>query len=363
MKLLVILLIVVSSVQIAWSVNCSIESFEYAPSIADEFCVLKGLKTDVATAGNKLTDPSITRVAIENSSLNRLTAAFYERFPRLEHLIVRDNGLEQLHITGNVRIIDASGNKIKSVTVQGGGSLRELNLRNNPISDISPISRLVGLTKLNLGNSSIKEDPFSFDLTLLCHLTNLTELIFDELDIFYLDNTRNCTLPNLRVLDLSRNSFIHFNFKLDLFRNMPKLEVILLRNCLVSNPIVQFEELRSDFPSLKKIYLEGNRFTCSFLSELLAHLKANGIEPVEPEQSEFCDERFRHVANMCCDPLNVSPSDTKAGITTAQMLEEMDWLAKLQLAHRNLKRVVTAHLDNMRKKNILLSLFDRFNSR
>uniref|UniRef100_A0A2M3Z9U6 Protein phosphatase 1 regulatory subunit n=1 Tax=Anopheles braziliensis TaxID=58242 RepID=A0A2M3Z9U6_9DIPT len=306
MKLLLIALVALSSIKAAWSVNCSIESFEYAPGMPEEFCVLKGLKTDRAEAGNRQTDPSITRVAIVEPSLKRLTAAFYERFPRLQHLVVRDTDLEQLHIAGNVRIIDASGNKIKSVTVQGGGALRELNLRSNPISDISPISGLVGLTKLNLGNTLMTKEH-AFEFSDLARLTNLTELYIDDMDIYYLDNTRDRPLPSLQLLDLSRNSFTPSNFHLDLFRSMPKLEVLLLRHCLFSTMTVHTEELRTNFPSLKQIYLEGNQLECELFSNLLELLKTNGIEPVEPEQPEQCNQGFTLIARMCCHSFKLPP--------------------------------------------------------
>ncbi|XP_050093729.1 uncharacterized protein LOC126576491 [Anopheles aquasalis] len=317
MKLLLIALVALSSIEKVLSVNCSIKRFEYATGILEEFCVLNDLRTDVATAGNKLTDPSITHVAIVNSSVKNLTAAFYERFPRIEHLVVRGSDLEQLHIAGNVRIIDASGNKIKSVTVQGGGAVRELNLRNNPIRDITPISGLVGLTKLNLGDTLMAKEH-AFDLSNLANLTNLTEMHIDGLNLYYLDNTKKKPLPNLRVLDLSRNSFTPSNFQLELFRSMPKLEELLLRHCLFSDLTVHTEELRTNFPSLKKIYLEGNQLPCPIFSNLLDLLNSNGIEPVQPEQPEQCVLGFTLISQMCCVFFNPPPPEsTIFGTNTA----------------------------------------------
>uniref|UniRef100_A0A2M4AVH5 Protein phosphatase 1 regulatory subunit n=2 Tax=Anopheles triannulatus TaxID=58253 RepID=A0A2M4AVH5_9DIPT len=315
MRFLVIALVALSSIETALSVKCSIESINYAPGNAEEFCVLKGLKTDGAATGDIQTDPSITRVAIVDSSLKRLTAAFYERFPRLEHLVVRNSGLEQLHITNIVRIIDAPGNQIKSISIQGGGALQELNLHSNSISDITPISGLVGLTKLNLGATSIANDN-SFDFTDLGRLTNLTELYIDGLDLYYLENTNKRVLPNLRVLDLSHNPLTPSNFQLDLFRAMPKLEVLLLRNCLLTSLSVYPDELRTDFPSLEKIYLEGNHLKCPRFTQLLDILKANGIDPVEPEQAEECSQGFMSISQMCCQFLMLPPTETTTTSST-----------------------------------------------
>ncbi|XP_035793020.1 uncharacterized protein LOC118467086 [Anopheles albimanus] len=317
MRLLLIAGVALFAIKTVWCIDCTIESFEYAPGTANEFCVLKGLTTSGAAASDKQTDPSVTHVAIVNSSLKSLTAAFYDRFPRLEHLVVRNSGLEQLLIAGNVRIIDGSvGNKIKSVTVQGGGgALRELNLRDNPISDISPIGGLVGLTKLNIGNTLMSKDR-AFDFADLARLTNLTELYIDGMDLYYLDNTRKRTMPSLRVVDVSWNPFTPSNFQLDLFRSMPKLEVLLLRHCLLSTLTVYTEELRTNFPSLKQIYLEGNQFKCPVFGDLLALLKANGIEPVEPEQPQQCHQGFSLISQMCCESFNAPPSETPIDKTT-----------------------------------------------
>uniref|UniRef100_A0A2M4DQJ9 Protein phosphatase 1 regulatory subunit n=1 Tax=Anopheles darlingi TaxID=43151 RepID=A0A2M4DQJ9_ANODA len=310
MKLLLIALIALYSIQEALSANCLIENYEYAPNYVAECCVLKGLKKDAAASG----DSSVKCVAIVNASFKRLTTAFYERFPLLEHLIVRNSDLEFLHISRNVRKIDASGNKIKSVSVQSGDALQELNLRSNPINDIDSIGGLLSLTKLDLGNTSVAKEH-TFDVDQLARLTNLTELHIDGLDLYYLDNTRNRPLRSLRLLDLSRNSFIPSNFQLDSFRAMPKLEMLLMRHCLLSTLSIYTEELRTNFPSLKQIYLEGNQLKCSLFSQLLELLKANGIEPVEPEQPEQCKQGFSLVSQMCCEsfiapvpPENTNPS-------------------------------------------------------
>ncbi|XP_052871536.1 uncharacterized protein LOC128277126, partial [Anopheles cruzii] len=63
---------------------------------------------------------------------------------------------------------------------------------------------------------------------------------------------------------------------------------------------LSISNIRSDFPALKQIHLEGNDFKCSLLQPLLDHLKKNNVEAVEPSEPEACKLEYRSIANMCC---------------------------------------------------------------
>ncbi|XP_052871637.1 leucine-rich repeat-containing protein 4-like, partial [Anopheles cruzii] len=204
--------------------GCVTENYEYAHGKTAEFCVLRGLQDDGRTAPQE----RFTNVAVLDTRIKQLPAHFFSRFPHLELLVVRNSTLDRLDINGTVRVIYAEGNKIRSLRVDGTSELRELYLRANPIESVaSAVSSLPSLEKLDLSDTAIAKEE-TLEVNSFAGLNNLQELYLVDVRAYYFENEKNRVLPNLRLLDVSRNTFIPTNFDLRLFQAFPRLEVLNL---------------------------------------------------------------------------------------------------------------------------------------
>ena len=136
-----------------------------------------------------------------------------EAFTDLEHLILRDNHIEDIKpLSGltNLETLDISQNPLEKGDISPLGGLtllKSLNIRETGARDLSPLENLRALLYLNIhSNSGIKT------LKPLNSLTNLQVLIMrnvpagEEVDVLaglvnlHRLNLRNCSVRNLEVL-------------------------------------------------------------------------------------------------------------------------------------------------------------------
>ena len=114
----------------------------------------------------------------------------------------------------NLTTLDLVHTSISDVSpLSGLTNLRTLDLRNNPISDVSPLSGLTNLTTLDLVHTSIS------DVSPLLGLTNLTTL-----NLAYtssLSEVSLSNLPNLTTLYLQRNAISKLSLS-----NLPSLTTL-----------------------------------------------------------------------------------------------------------------------------------------
>jgi internalin A len=122
-------------------------------------------------------------------------------FESLQHLVLRDNQisdlspLKELHNLTNLYLID---NQISDLSpLKELHNLTSLSLSGNQISDLSPLKELHNLTSLNLGGNQIS------DLSPLKELHNLTSLYLINNQISDLSPLKE--LHNLTSLDLGAN--------------------------------------------------------------------------------------------------------------------------------------------------------------
>ena len=164
-----------------------------------------------------------------------------------EYLTSED--IEPLRHMVNLRELDLHDNEITDISVLSGlTKLRELNLYNNNIADISPLSGLVELEKLRLYNNNI------VDISPLSGLVDLRELYISNNEIDDISPLNK--LISLELLGLSDNKIVDIS---------PLSELPKLRNGLSdsglglsNNLITDISVFVNGFIALETVNLDGN---------------------------------------------------------------------------------------------------------
>lgn len=242
---------------------------------------------------------NISGLHITDGTMNQIATLSY-----LEAFIARDCGLDNLTDGGqatlrnavNLKLIDLTGNNftsLDSVFAEGVryGSLREVYLSNNNLTDINALSRAPMMTYLSLsgnnltteGTAAIENYPYLLYLSLadnqidsVEHLKNLKYLKELRLQNNALSNVNDLRrLVNLQILYLGHNSiqdignlntltqleilYVNDNriFDISALRDLTKLEVINVSN----NKLSSLSVLGNYKSTLTEVYAENNTVT------------------------------------------------------------------------------------------------------
>lgn len=305
------------STVVAQNWECGTERYEYAPDKSDQFCVFRSVEWKKDKPEPDFPSSPASNVAFVNSNFTRLPDRFYEQFPQLEVLVIRNSTLQVLNIKNRLKIVYAEKNNITSVVVEGANPmLKELHIRENPLTKIDTIVRsLKALEVLDLSKTEVFSNDETIDLSVFASLPNLTELYLTNMQGYYVENEVEATLPKLKLLDLSGNPITPTNFKLRVFRTLPSLEELNLRDALMTD--LSVSDIRHDFPALKRLYLDGNSFGCELVENLLEHFKARGVET--SAQSRRCMLGFESIEGLCCKSYIKDVPKTDRPITTTTL--------------------------------------------
>uniref|UniRef100_A0A182LUF8 TRUD domain-containing protein n=1 Tax=Anopheles culicifacies TaxID=139723 RepID=A0A182LUF8_9DIPT len=308
------------------------EQYEYAPNRTDEFCVFWDFVWKPSEPEPVFTPSMVTKVAFMNSTSRRIPDSLYDAFPNTKTLVWRGGTLEELNIKNKLEYLYAENNQITTLTIdESGKNLKELHISGNPLKFIgSIVQNLLGLLVLDV-SQTLAFDDNTIDLSVFAALLNLTELKLSNVGAYYIENDSQAVLPKLKELDLSANPFTPSNFDLEVFRTLPSLEVLNLRDALMTS--LSVTDIRQDLPALKRFHIDGNSFRCDLQQLLLAHLKKNRIETV-PQHRE-CKLGFENIDGLCClsfiqnvpktdaqSTTTIAPSEGAGSITTAATNEE-----------------------------------------
>lgn len=186
----------------------------------------------------------------------------------IERLSIPYNKLKFLQVNKNMKVLTAPYNELEAIDFTGNTGLIELKLRQNAISDISGFSSLSKLEILDLSYNPLGELNISSfsrmsDLVKLnLELTNITQksLTFGT----FAHNT------NMTNLDLSYNQLRRIDF--NTFTSLAQLTHLKIDgNNLTEIP---YKTIKVNFPKLSLISLSDNDWSCSYLSQMIKHMRS-----------------------------------------------------------------------------------------
>ncbi|XP_037052398.1 protein artichoke-like [Bradysia coprophila] len=190
-------------------------------------------------------------------------------------LLIEENELGSLSLTGNVSEINVSANKISKINIDGDlDNMTVFNTSKNNIENIVDVIKLL--------NSSLRILDVSDSKIGKLNITTFEK--FDNLERLSLRNTKLSNIQygtfhhqqKLRLLDLSGNDLKKINFEM-LHWNSANLEEFHLDG----NNLDDLSNLTSAmYPSLQYVSIDGNKFDCDDLSGIQRHWKRDGISVV-----------------------------------------------------------------------------------
>ncbi|XP_058453998.1 uncharacterized protein LOC131432005 [Malaya genurostris] len=301
--------------------ECKIERYD---SDGEDYCVFRNVHISENTNQLSFSYPSgilkPTHVAFENSSMKHLPVEFLQPFGNeLKFLKAENCQLRSVTITNNMQVLHSKNNFINKVIVHQDAQssvLRELDLSSNRLEGIQNITRCQKLQVLNLSkNENLAKDSV-IDLSLYAGFRELRELYLADVGAFYLDNSKGVGLPFLELLDLSENSLIPSDLRLEHLYEFTALQTLKLND----NNMVQLDYGQlPDLKALKKVYINGNNFPCPTLKVMLQFLHEKNIE-TPPERHSNCQSHQQEVEGMCCkfvsSPIYPKPTDRSTTATS-----------------------------------------------
>lgn len=196
-----------------------------------------------------------------NLSNNSITSLSEDTFP--------PHGITNLYMQHN---------KLKKINYKLPSSLLYLNLSSNLIQAIEnhSLNKLTSLQSLWLSNNLLKELPPGYFKTL------------KSLQNLYLSNNRLTLvfgtftgLNNLILLDLANNSIT--NLQEQMLFDLTNLVTLDISN----NFLIKFNtvDIKKHMKNLRTIYMDGNKFQCPYIWDLIKYLKDNEINV--PEGNDY----------------------------------------------------------------------------
>ena len=188
---------------------------------------------------------------LEYNQLEQLLEGSLDQFPNLEEIYFTSNLIETLEnnvfnpsIHQNLRIISIGNNRIREMPVlHGFQMLRILDVSNNELQTIT-IGKLDSLEELILNGNNLTSMP-----VLTEQLLSLQTLIFSHNNIMTVSGDYFNRSPNLKNMDISRNSFQ----EITLGQVDSLMEIRLSHNNLNVMPTIT-----QPLPSLTKLILNDN---------------------------------------------------------------------------------------------------------
>ena len=219
----------------------------------------------------------------------------------LEELRLRDNSVSDLTpisgLTAHLTVIDVAYNNVSNISpVAGLVNLTSLNLDSNGVSNIAPVAGLTNLEMLYLDDNGIS------NIGPVAGLTSLHSLFLNDNNLTDISAVQNLT--NLATLDVNNNNLTNISPVVNL-TSMTHLE-------MNSNSISDISPL-AGMTLVSSLFLDNNNIsdisTLSELSSLISlHLEDNQIEDIAP-LAGLTNLRYLYLKNNQIQTIRLSGAD------------------------------------------------------
>lgn len=220
-----------------------------------------------------------------------------------ESIDIRHTNARGCYIGRRTKRILANDNRISIIDIENSSSttiqLQHIDLANNKLTHMTNLTHFHELTYLDLSNNNQIADIG------LNSFANMKQLEFL--------NLRNCGMrriyfgsfshkSHLKRLDISYNQLNRIDIRM--FVSMPKLRSLYLDGNNLSD--IDMTEIGKVFPSLTKIGISNNNWTCDNLASVIKYLDSNGIEL----DSDGIVKNHENIKGIPCNNMDSVDSDT-----------------------------------------------------
>ncbi|XP_062565657.1 uncharacterized protein LOC134227957 [Armigeres subalbatus] len=260
-------------------------------------CILEGVEHTPNEEEPIILPEELQFVELVNGNIPKITEEFYNEFgePPTNFTVV-NCGVEQLFVCPQFVHLNATGNKLKSVTINNKVSYDRLKVfvvAHNLLKRLPNIKDMSQLEHLDVSHNSIDYiDLKAFQRLTKLKVLNLTSNRIGSLDgAFKQGQLIELRLSNNELQDISFDDW-----------QMPNLEILDLSLNLLM--YLNGEDLREPFPLLRYLGLPGNQWNCRSLPKLLDSLKERSIRFFGDVTR--CAANLTSVKGFCCQDSYVS---------------------------------------------------------
>uniref|UniRef100_A0A1W7R8N6 Putative membrane glycoprotein lig-1 n=1 Tax=Aedes albopictus TaxID=7160 RepID=A0A1W7R8N6_AEDAL len=258
---------------------------------SSDVCVLVGVEHTPNDEEPIILPEELQFVEMLNGNIPKIDEDFYNEFgePPTNFTVTNCN-VEQLFVSPQFVHLNATGNKLKTVTINGKMSynrLKMLIVSRNQLRRLPNIKDLTQLEHLDVSRNIID----FIDLNVFQRLTNLKVLNLEGNRINSLDGPFR--LGKLTELRLNSNELQEISFDSWNLTNLAIFDLSL--NLLM---YLNGDDLREPFPRLRYLGLPGNQWNCRALPKLLATLQERSVRFFGDVTR--CGKNWTTVQGLCC---------------------------------------------------------------
>jgi Leucine-rich repeat (LRR) protein len=236
--------------------NCQIHTIEGTLK-HDNLTTLLLAKNELTRLGER-DFTGVNNLILLDLSHNQIMHLLLEVFidlPKLIHLKINHNFIIAIALYSNEFIACCS-------------SIKNLELRNNSLKDVSNLRNFVGLQTLELSNNP----NLQVDTIPLSGLMNITWLLLNNVGLKDSSNLEFLeAAPNLQNLSIERNQFKPLD--LARFPKMAKLDYLNINQIT----FVNYDLLKERLPNLKQIEMTSRAWNCSVFKKISHYFDDNSI--------------------------------------------------------------------------------------
>lgn len=189
-----------------------------------------------------------------------------------QRIDIRNTNSKGCYIGSRTKQLMANDNRIMFIDTNDATltNLEHIELANNRLQKMHNLTRFDKMTHLDLMNNSIND----IELTSFSNMHRLEVLNLQNSGLTRIQFGMFSHKSKLKFLDISYNDLRHIDFQM--FVSMNSLKKLHLDGNSLNE--IDAAEIRKIFPSLLKISISNNDWSCQNLASIIKNLESSGIE-------------------------------------------------------------------------------------